>query len=149
MRTIELSPLYRSFIGCDHLASRVDAAKRSAQQRNLPPYNIELLGEDKYQITMAVAGFRQEDIAIEVRENNLLISAKQAQAEAQEPTEKKRFLHQGISQNDFEHNFQLGDHVKVLSADIENGLLHIHLERVLPEAKRPRKIEIGGQLLTH
>ncbi|MDM7860256.1 Hsp20 family protein [Alteromonas sp. ASW11-36] len=142
MRTIDLSPLYRSFIGSDHLASLVDAATRAEKQSAYPPYNIELIGDDKYRITMAVAGFSKDDVSIEVQENSLTImGSKEAKK-----TEQK-FLHKGISERNFERKFQLGDHVKVLAADMEHGLLHIDLERVIPEAKKPRKIEIGSQLI--
>ncbi|GAA0860100.1 Hsp20 family protein [Aliiglaciecola litoralis] len=142
MRNIDLSPLYRSFIGFDHLASMIDAASQSEKQTSYPPYNIELLEEDKYRITMAVAGFSQNDIEIEVQENTLKVSG------TIESKEKERkFLHKGISERNFERKFQLGDHVKVLNADMKNGLLHIELERVIPEAKKPKKIEIGGNLL--
>ena len=144
MRTIDLSPLYRSFIGFDHLASMIDAASQNEKQASYPPYNIELLEEDKYRITMAVAGFGQDDITIEVQENTLSVTGKKESKEAQN---EKRFLHKGISERNFERKFQLGDHVKVLTADMEHGLLHIDLERVIPEAKKPRKIEIGSNLL--
>lgn len=144
MRTIDLSPLYRSFIGFDHLASMIDAASQNEKQASYPPYNIELLAEDKYRITMAVAGFAQNDISIEVQENTLTVTG---QKESKETTGEKRFLHKGISERNFERKFQLGDHVKVLTADMEHGLLHIDLERVIPEAKKPRKIEIGSNLL--
>ncbi|BDX05753.1 Hsp20 family protein [Planctobacterium marinum] len=144
MRTIDLSPLYRSFIGFDHLASMIDAASQNEKQASYPPYNIELLAEDKYRITMAVAGFAQNDISIEVQENTLTVTGKK---EGKENTSEKRFLHKGISERNFERKFQLGDHVKVLTADMEHGLLHIDLERVIPEAKKPRKIEIGSNLL--
>lgn len=143
MRTIDLSPLYRSFIGFDHLATMIDAASRNEKQASYPPYNIELLAEDKYRITMAIAGFGENDITIEVQENTLAVSGKKAEKEEAE----RKFLHKGISARNFERKFQLGDHVKVLTADMENGLLHIDLERVIPEAKKPRKIEIGSQLL--
>ena len=143
MRTIDLSPLYRSFIGSDHLASLVDAAARSEKQSSYPPYNIELIGEDKYRITMAVAGFSKDDVTIEVQENSLKISGNKEVAKAEE----RKFLHKGISERNFERKFQLGDHVKVLAADMEHGLLHIDLERVIPEAKKPRKIEIGSNLI--
>ena len=142
MRTIDLSPLYRSFIGFDHLASMIDAASRNEKQASYPPYNIELLAEDKYRITMAVAGFAESDISIEVQENTLHVVGKK---EAKE--EDRKFLHKGISERNFERKFQLGDHVKVLAADMKNGLLHIDLERVIPEAKKPRKIEIGSKLI--
>ncbi|MEQ3653558.1 MAG: Hsp20 family protein [Glaciecola sp.] len=143
MRTIDLSPLYRSFIGSDHLASMIDAAARNEKQNTYPPYNIELLEEDKYRITMAVAGFSKDNVVIEVQENTLLVSGKKEQA----PEEKRKFLHKGISERNFERKFQLGDNVKVLNADLENGLLHIDLERVVPEAKKPRRIEIGSNLI--
>ncbi|MGB2427364.1 MAG: Hsp20 family protein [Alteromonas sp.] len=142
MRTIDLSPLYRSFIGSDHLASLVDAATRAEKQSAYPPYNIELIGEDKYRITMAIAGFGKDDVSIEVQENSLKITG----SKEAKNTEQK-FLHKGISERNFERKFQLGDHVKVLAADMEHGLLHIDLERVIPEAKKPRKIEIGSQLI--
>ncbi|GBL05866.1 Hsp20 family protein [Glaciecola sp. KUL10] len=144
MRTIDLSPLYRSFIGSDHLASMIDAAARNEKQASYPPYNIELLGEDKYRITMAVAGFAKDDVVIEVQENTLKVSGNK---EANKTEEERKFLHKGISARNFERKFQLGDNVKVLAADMDNGLLHIDLERVVPEAKKPRRIEIGSQLI--
>lgn len=143
MRTIDLSPLYRSFIGFDHLATMIDAASRNEKQASFPPYNIELLAEDKYRITMAIAGFSKEQISIEVEENTLAIIGQKSD---KEETERK-FLHKGISERNFERRFQLGDHVKVLTADMENGLLHVDLERVIPEAKKARKIAIGSQLI--
>ncbi|MBN7820906.1 Hsp20 family protein [Bowmanella yangjiangensis] len=142
MRNIDLSPLYRSFIGFDHLASMIDAASRNEKQPSYPPYNIELLGEDKYRITMAVAGFAESELEIQVEENTLHVTGNKVEKE-----EARNFLHKGISERNFERKFQLGDHVKVLGADLKNGLLHIDLERVIPEAKKPRKIEIGSSLL--
>ncbi len=146
MRTIDLSPLYRSFIGSDHLASLVDAATRAEKQSSYPPYNIELLGEDKYRVTMAVAGFSKDDVTIEVQENTLTVTGKKAGEDKDAATERK-YLHKGISERNFERKFQLGDHVKVLAADMEHGLLHIDMERVIPEAKKPRQIEIGSRLI--
>ncbi|MCY7295468.1 Hsp20 family protein [Alteromonas sp. a30] len=143
MRTIDLSPLYRSFIGFDHLANLLDDASRNEKQNGYPPYNIELLEEDKYRITMAIAGFSKDELAIEVKENLLVIAGQKPE---KTDTERK-FLHKGISERNFERKFQLGAHVKVLAADMENGLLHVDLERVIPEALKPRRIEIGGQLL--
>ncbi len=142
MRNIDLSPLYRSFIGFDHLASMIDAASQNEKQTAYPPYNIELLEEDKYRITMAIAGFSQDDIEIEVQENTLRVSGKK-----ETDKQERKFLHKGISERNFERKFQLGDHVKVLAADMKHGLLHIDLERVIPEAKKPRKIEIGSNLI--
>ena len=120
----------------------IDAASRNEKQASYPPYNIELLAEDKYRITMAVAGFAENDISIEVQENTLHVVGKKDTKE-----EDRKFLHKGISERNFERKFQLGDHVKVLAADMQNGLLHIDLERVIPEAKKPRKIEIGSKLI--
>ena len=142
MRNIDLSPLYRSFIGFDHLATMIDQASRNEKQTSYPPYNIELLAEDKYRITMAVAGFSRDNIAIEVQETTLKVTGNKTAKD-----EERKFLHKGISERNFERKFQLGDHVKVLAADLENGLLHIDLERVIPEAKKPRKIEIGSKLI--
>lgn len=140
MRNIDLSPLYRSFIGSDHLANLVDAASRTEKQSTYPPYNIELLGEDNYRVTMAVAGFSQDNINIEVQENTLTVSGK---VETSDSDKKREFLHKGISERNFERKFQLGDHVEVTGADMEHGLLHIDMKRVIPEAKKPQMIEIG------
>ncbi|NCP64482.1 MAG: Hsp20 family protein [Paraglaciecola sp.] len=142
MRNIDLTPLYRSFIGFDHLASLIDNATRNEKQSSYPPYNIELLAEDKYRITMAIAGFSQDEVSIEVVENTLQVTGTKP-----EKDEERKFLHKGISERSFERKFQLGDHVKVLAADLEHGLLHVDLERVVPEAKKPRKIEIGSKLI--
>jgi molecular chaperone IbpA len=146
MRNIDLSPLYRSFIGFDHLASMMDTASRNEKQSTYPPYNIELLAEDKYRITMAIAGFAKDEVSIEVQENTLQVIGTKAAKDASTKEERK-FLHKGISERSFERKFQLGDHVKVLAADLENGLLHVDLERVVPESKKPRKIEIGSKLI--
>jgi molecular chaperone IbpA len=149
MRNIDLSPLYRSFIGFDHLASMIDSASKNEKQTAYPPYNIELLAEDKYRITMAVAGFAKDEVSIEVQENTLqVIGVKAARENADSSNkEERKFLHKGISERSFERKFQLGDHIKVLAADLENGLLHVDLERVVPESKKPRKIEIGNKLI--
>jgi molecular chaperone IbpA len=149
MRNIDLSPLYRSFIGFDHLASMIDSASKNEKQTAYPPYNIELLAEDKYRITMAVAGFAKDEVSIEVQENTLQVIGVKAVKESADSTnkEERKFLHKGISERSFERKFQLGDHIKVLAADLENGLLHVDLERVVPESKKPRKIEIGNKLI--
>jgi len=152
MRNIDLSPLYRSFIGFDHLASMIDTASKNEKQIAYPPYNIELLAEDKYRITMAVAGFAKDEISIEVQENTLQVIGTKVVKESPESadssnTQQRKFLHKGISERSFERKFQLGDHVKVLAADLENGLLHVDLERVVPESKKPRKIEIGSKFI--
>ena len=149
MRNIDLSPLYRSFIGFDHLASMIDTASKNEKQTTYPPYNIELLAEDKYRITMAVAGFAKDEVSIEVQENTLQVIGTKALKESNDSSgkEERKFLHKGISERSFERKFQLGDHVKVLAADLVNGLLHVDLERVVPESKKPRKIEIGSKLI--
>ncbi len=144
MRTIDFSPLHRSFIGFDHLANLIDSANRNDKQPSYPPYNIENLAENKYRITMAVAGFTENELAIESENNTLVVTGTKTDKEKS----TRNFIHQGIAERNFERKFQLGDHVKVLNANMENGLLHIDLEREIPEILKPRKIEIGtGKLL--
>lgn len=139
MRNFDFTPLYRSAIGFDRMANLLDNLSRAEQnQPSYPPYNIELTGEDKYRITMAVAGFDQAELTIEVNQNNLTISANKAGDEQQ-----RTYLHQGIAARSFERRFQLADHVQVKSAHYENGLLHIDLQRVIPESMKPRTIPIG------
>lgn len=134
----DLTPLYRSSVGFDRLARMLDEAA-SFDSPTYPPYNIELLGEDEYRITMAVAGFGNDDVTIEVKGNALTITGKkQDKAET-----KTQFLHQGIASRAFERRFQLADHVVVQGADLENGLLHVTLKREVPEAMKPRTIAIG------
>ena len=138
MRTIDFSPLYRTAIGFDHLASLLDATIRNDQKRpTYPPYNIELTGEDKYRITMAVAGFDQSNLHIEVEGNALTV---RGQKDAED--EQKEYLYRGIAARDFERQFQLADHIKVTGASFKNGMLHVELEREIPEALKPRKITI-------
>lgn len=139
MRNFDLSPLYRSAIGFDRLANMIDSASRNEQQPAYPPYNIELLGENAYRITMAIAGFAKEELEIQSEEGNLTIKGSK-QADAGERT----YLYQGIAARNFERRFQLADHVKVVKASIENGLLHVDLVREIPEAMKPRLIEIAG-----
>ncbi len=114
MRNIDLSPLYRSFIGFDHLASMIDSASKNEKQTTYPPYNIELLAEDKYRITMAVAGFAKDEVSIEVQENTLQVIGVKAVKENADSSnkEERKFLHKGISERSFERKFQLGDHVR-------------------------------------
>ena len=151
MRTSkDFSPLYRSFIGIDHLASLIDQASSAEKQSTYPPYNIELLAEDQYRITMAVAGFSEQDIDIESKNNNLIIVGTKADKNNAETIENKiqrKFLHQGIAERNFERKFQLGEHVEVIGAFMENGLLHVDLKREIPEALKPRKIAINGKSL--
>jgi len=146
MRTsTDFSPLYRSFIGFDHLAGLIDKASRADKQSSYPPYNIELLAEDQYRITMAVAGFGEDNLEIESKDNTLIIIGNRNHSN-DEKTERK-FLHQGIAERNFERKFQLGEHVKVIGAFMENGLLHVDLQREIPEALKPRKIAINGKSL--
>jgi molecular chaperone IbpA len=135
----DLTPLYRSTVGYDRLASLLDNVA-SFETPAYPPYNIERLGENAYRVTMAVAGFGPDDIAIEVKQNTLTVTGKKA-----EKTEQKgEFLHQGIAQRGFERRFQLADFVQVDGAEMDNGLLHVSLKREIPEAMKPRTIEING-----
>ncbi|MEW6991337.1 Hsp20 family protein [Colwelliaceae bacterium 6441] len=145
MRTnTDFSPLYRSFIGFDHLAGLIDKASRADKPSSYPPYNIELLAEDQYRITMAVAGFAENELEIESKDNNLIVTGNKP---AEKDKTDRKFLHQGIAERNFERKFQLGDHVRVIGAFMENGLLHIDLEREIPEALKPRKIAINGKSL--
>ena len=146
----DFSPLYRSFIGVDHLANLIDKASQPGKQSSYPPYNIELLAENQYRITMAVAGFSEEDIDIESKDNGLIIvGTKQVTTNSDQnnTAAPRHFLHQGIAERNFERKFQLGEHVKVIGAFMENGLLHVDLEREVPEALKPRKIAINGKSL--
>ncbi|HEY8569755.1 Hsp20 family protein [Microbulbifer sp.] len=144
MRNLDLSPLYRSAIGFDRLASVLDSMSASEQnQPAYPPYNIELTGENAYRISMAVAGFDQSELDIHMEQNRLIVSGKKAAEES-----GRNFLHRGIAARNFERRFQIADHVRVTGAQLANGLLHIDLVREIPEAMKPRKIEISsGNLL--
>ncbi len=140
MRDFDFSPLYRSVIGFDRVANLLDNINRSEQsQPSYPPYNIELTGEDKFRITMAVAGFTEPELNIEVKQNNLAIVGKKSAQQKQ-----RQFLHQGIAARNFERRFQLADYVRVANASLENGLLHIDLVREIPDAMKPRTIAINS-----
>ena len=139
MRAFDFTPLYRSAIGFDRLAQLFDDAARAESQPSYPPYNIELVGEDKYQITMAVAGFDRSEIDIETERDALKITGRK-----QRDDTTRNFLHRGIASRNFEHTFRLADHVQVVGARMENGLLNIELKREVPEALKPRKIAIDG-----
>jgi molecular chaperone IbpA len=142
MRNFDFSPLYRSAIGFDRMANLLDNLTRTEQnQPSYPPYNIELTGEDQYRITMAVAGFDRSEINIEVNQNLLTVAGNKIQEQ-----EQRAYLHQGIAARSFERRFQLADHVQVISADYENGLLHVELQRIIPEAMKPRQIPINVQV---
>ena len=139
MTTFDFAPLYRTSVGFDRLASLMNSATRQDQGNSYPPYNIRTTGEDHYQITMAVAGFSEHDIDITTEQNRLLVSGNRND----ETEEQGEYLHRGIATRSFERRFNLADHVKVVSASLENGLLHIDLERELPEEMKPRTVKIG------
>ncbi|NLR36054.1 Hsp20 family protein [Aeromonas hydrophila] len=137
MRSIDFSPLYRSAIGFDRLANLIESAASNGNA-GYPPYNIEQLGDSDYRISMAVAGFTQEELELSFQENLLTVKGnKQADT-------GRNYLYQGIAERGFERRFQLADYVRVKGADLKNGLLHIDLVREVPEAMKPRKIEING-----
>jgi molecular chaperone IbpA len=136
----DLSPLYRSTVGFDSLASMLDQVASFDNEANTyPPYNIERLTENDYRITMAVAGFCKQDVQVEVKENTLSI-----RGEKKETDTERTFLHRGIASRAFERRFQLADHVEVRGADVKDGLLSVDLEREVPERLKPRTIEIGA-----
>ena len=137
MRNFDFSPLYRSTVGFDRLFDMLDQASRVETLNNWPPYNIERLGEDRYRITMAVAGFSGDEISIVAQGNALSVSG---QKKAEE--EGAQYLHRGIAARAFRQSFDLADHVKVAGAGLENGLLTIDLVREVPEAMKPRRVEI-------
>ncbi len=140
MRNFDFSPLFRSTVGFDRMTRLMDAAMSGPSQGDgYPPYNIEKQGDDRYRITLAVAGFSPDDIDITVKENSLVVSAK-AETDGNERT----FLHRGIAGRAFNRSFQLADHLVVVGAKMENGLLNVDLERVVPEELKPRRIEISS-----
>jgi molecular chaperone IbpA len=137
MRAYDLSPLFRSAIGFDRLANTLETIHNSNVSGGYPPYNIELVDEDHYTITMADAGFTTEDLEIEVRQNMLHVAGQK-----QEEPSDRTFLHRGIANRSFERNFQLADHIRVDSATIQDGMLEVKLIREIPEEMKPRRIEI-------
>jgi len=138
MRNFDLTPLYRSTVGFDRLANILDNVTRADGGSSYPPYNIEKTGDDAYRISIAVAGFSEDELNIEARDGQLVISGKKAETE-----EETNFLHRGIATRAFEKRFQLADHVRATDAVTANGLLHVDLVREVPEALKPRKIEIA------
>ena len=140
MRSYDLSPLFRTSVGFDRMARMMDALAQDATP-SYPPYNIEKLGEDAYRITMAVAGFGEDDLSIEVKENQLRVTGRLGKDE-DEP--ERQFLHRGIAERAFERRFSLAEHIKVRDAMLENGLLHVDLVREVPEEAKPRQIPIVG-----
>jgi len=142
MPTFDFTPLFRTAVGFDRMSQLADRAMRMDEQASAyPPYNIEKLSEDDYRITMAVAGFTEADLDITVHEHALIIKAKKEKADEQAAA-NTTYLHRGIATRSFERRFQLADHIHVTDAKLENGLLHIDLLREVPEALKPRKIEI-------
>ncbi len=140
MRTFDLAPLYRHSVGFDRMAKTLDSMLQFEQNgTGYPPFNIEKTGEHNYRITLAVAGFTSDEIEIESKESALVIKGAKPETDQQ-----PEYLHRGIAQRAFERRFQLADYVRVKDAALENGLLHIDLEREVPEALKPRKIEISN-----
>ena len=139
MRAFDLSPLYRASVGFDRLATTMNALSRAdAAASTYPPFNVEKMGEDAYRITLAVAGFSEDDIDIETREGQLTIAASRQGAEKAD----REFLYRGIAERSFQKRFELDANVKVVSANLENGLLHVDLVREIPDALKPRKVTI-------
>jgi len=138
MTTLDFSPLFRSMIGFDRMANALETAYQS-EPGGYPPYNVEVQDENQYRITLAVAGFTEDELGIEAKENLLTVSGQRKKTEAE-----GNFLYRGIANRSFERKFQLADYVKVVDARLENGLLHIDLVREVPEAMKPRRIEIRG-----
>jgi molecular chaperone IbpA len=136
MTMIDFTPLFRTAIGFDRLANTLESAYRT-DAGGYPPYNIEVRGEDQYRISMAVAGFTEGDLDIEVKENVLRVSGARRDEE-----QERHYLHRGIANRSFERSFQLADYVRVTGAELNDGLLHIALVREIPEAMKPRRIEI-------
>lgn len=135
MTTIDFSPLFRTAIGFDRLANVLESAYRG-EPAAYPPYNIELVGEDRYRITMAVAGFTEDDLDVQVKEGMLTVSG------GGKEDKERKFLYRGIANRSFERRFQLADYVRVESAQLRHGLLDIELVREIPEALRARRIEV-------
>ncbi len=140
MRHFDFTPLYRATVGFDQIADMMDRVlTNDAGQPSYPPYNIEKTAEDAYRISIAVAGFGEDDLSVEVKEQSLVVSARKAS-----DADDKTYLHRGIATRAFEKRFHLADHVRVTGASHENGMLHIDLEREVPEALKPRRIAISS-----
>ena len=140
MATQDLSPLYRTLVGFDRISNLIDQAARHDSAPGYPPFNVEQVDENAFRIEIAVAGFGEDDLSIDFKQNTLTVTGKKAPAE-----DNRRYLHRGIAERSFERRFGLADYVRVTNARLENGLLTIELERELPEALKPRKIEINGR----
>jgi molecular chaperone IbpA len=140
MRHFDLTPFYRTTVGFDRLFSTLDSLVGGADGQSYPPYNIEKTGENAYRVTVAVAGFGENDLAVEAKENTLTIKGEKAETKE----EGGDILYRGIASRAFERRFQLADYVEVKGASLENGLLHVDLVREIPEAAKPRTIKIGN-----
>lgn len=137
---IDLTPLYANTVGFDRFGSLLDTAFNSDRQsQGYPPYDIELIDENKYAITIAVAGFQDHEIDVQVEKGVLTVSGKK-----EDKRKDSRYLHRGIASRSFERKFNLADHVEVVSANLDNGLLSVALLKEIPEAMKPRKIQVGG-----
>lgn len=140
MRHVDFSPLYRSTVGFDRLFTMLDSLGQPDQSQSYPPYNIERTGDNTYRITMAVAGFDESELSIEAREHTLTVKGEKSE----EQTAENQFLYRGIAKRAFERRFQLAEYMEIRSASLKNGLLHIDLLREIPEAAKPRRIEISA-----
>ena len=141
MRTFDFAPLHRATVGFDQIADMMDRVlTNDAPPISSPPFNIEKTDDDAYRISIAVAGFSEPDLNVEVRENSLIVTAKKA-----DENEDKKYLHRGIATRAFERRFHLADHVRVTGASHADGMLHIDLTREVPEALKPRRIQIASQ----
>jgi len=139
MRTLDFAPLYRSTVGFDHLSTLLETVNRSdSSTQTYPPYNIELLEQDKYRISMAVAGFTNEELDIQTEQRTLTVKGRR-----DDDGLEHNYLHRGIAARNFERRFQLADHIEVTGARLDHGLLHIDLIREIPEAMKPKQIPIG------
>ena len=146
MRTeYDFSPLFRSTVGFDRMFDLLQHATRGGVDENYPPYDIERTGEDSYRVTLAVAGFKPDDLNVVAQQNMLVVTGeRRSRAEANGGEQQRQVLHRGIAGRSFERRFELADHVKVAGADLADGLLTIELKREIPEAMRPRRIEVGS-----
>jgi molecular chaperone IbpA len=143
MRSFDLTPLFRSTVGFDRLADMLDSMSQVETGVSYPPYNIERTDENNYRISLAVAGFGEKDLNVEVKDGVLSVQGKR---EAEKEVQPRNYLYQGIAGRTFERRFQLAENVEVKGAQLENGLLHIDLERIVPEEKKPRRISINGKV---
>jgi len=140
MTTIDFSPLYRSTVGFDRLASMLDSVHQNNHSTGYPPYNIEATDDNEYAITIAVAGFEESELDIQTERGVLTVRGEKAKDEKKD----RNYLYQGIATRTFERKFQLADHVEVVNADLQNGMLTISLVKEIPEAMKPKRISIGG-----